>query len=132
MATGLPSIGVAKNVLCGTHDTPGPLAGERTPLIHRGEPIGWVLRSKPRDHWLAVLEKVGVPCAPVNDIAELAASEQLRAVDLMRTLPRSGAPVVGLPISFDRQRPQPQGDSPKLGEHNAEVFGSLHGEPVEP
>ncbi len=90
----------------------------RPALIATMEPV---LRSKPRDHWLAALEKVGVPCAPVNDIAELAASEQLRAVDLMRTLPRSGAPVVGLPISFDRQRPQPHSDSPKLGEHNADL-----------
>jgi crotonobetainyl-CoA:carnitine CoA-transferase CaiB-like acyl-CoA transferase len=30
--------------------------------------------------------------------------------------------IVGLPLSFDRQRPHPQGDSPKLGEHNDEVF----------
>jgi formyl-CoA transferase len=72
---------------------------------------------------MAALEKAGVPCAPVNDVAELANSEQLRAVDLMRTLPGSGMKVVGLPISFDRQRPTPHSDSPKLGAHNDEVFG---------
>jgi crotonobetainyl-CoA:carnitine CoA-transferase CaiB-like acyl-CoA transferase len=44
-------------------------------------------------------------------------------VDLMRELPGSGLSVVGLPISFDRARPHPRRDSPKLGEHNAEVFG---------
>jgi crotonobetainyl-CoA:carnitine CoA-transferase CaiB-like acyl-CoA transferase len=65
-----------------------------------------------------------VPCAPVNDIPELSDCEQLAAVDLMRELPGSGLSVVGLPISFDRQRPHPRGDSPKLGEHNAEVFGA--------
>lgn len=54
VATGLPSIGVAKNVLCGRHDAPGPLAGERTPLIHRGEQIGWALRSKLRCNPLIV------------------------------------------------------------------------------
>ena len=54
VVTGLPSIGVAKNVLCGRHETPGPLAGERTPLIHRGDQIGWVLRSKPRCNPLIV------------------------------------------------------------------------------
>jgi formyl-CoA transferase len=83
-----------------------------------------VLRGQPRDHWIAALQQAGVPCAPVNDIAELAGSEQLKAVDLLRTLPGSGMTVVGLPISFDRQRPQPAADSPKLGEHNAVVFGS--------
>jgi deoxyribonuclease V len=54
VVTGLPSIGVAKNVLCGKHETPGPLAGERTPLVHRGDHIGWVLRSKPRCNPLIV------------------------------------------------------------------------------
>lgn len=54
VVTGLPSIGVAKNVLCGTHEAPGALAGERTPLIHRGDHIGWVLRSKPRCNPLIV------------------------------------------------------------------------------
>lgn len=82
-----------------------------------------VLRAMPRDHWLAAMADVGVPAAPVNDIAELAKSEQLAAMDMMRTLPGSGMRFVGLPISFDRQRPHPRSDSPKLGEHNAEVFG---------
>jgi formyl-CoA transferase len=82
-----------------------------------------VLRTRTREHWLAVLERAGVPASPVNDIAELAASPQLAAVDLIRTLPGSGMQIVGLPISFDRARPHPRADSPKLGEHNAEVFG---------
>ena len=54
VVTGLPTIGVAKNVLCGRHETPGALAGERTPLIHRGDHIGWALRSKPRCNPLIV------------------------------------------------------------------------------
>ena len=95
-------------------------AANRLELVALIEPA---LRGKPRAHWLAVLEKVGVPCAPVNDIAELAKSEQLKAVDMIRTLPASGMRVVGLPLSFDKQRPAPQTDSPKLGEHNDDVFG---------
>ena len=42
---------------------------------------------------------------------------------MMRTLPGSELKIVGLPITFDRQRPHPQGGAPKLGEHNQEVFG---------
>lgn len=48
VVTGLPSIGVAKNVLCGRHDPLGALAGEYVPLLNRGEQIGWALRSKVR------------------------------------------------------------------------------------
>jgi crotonobetainyl-CoA:carnitine CoA-transferase CaiB-like acyl-CoA transferase len=91
-------------------------------LLAEMEPL---LRTRPRAHWMAALEKAGVPCSPVNDIAQLANSEQMQAVDLMRTLPGSGMKIVGLPISFDRQRPHPRADSPKLGEHNAEVLDGL-------
>lgn len=82
-----------------------------------------VLLTKTRQEWLGIIGEAGVPCAPVNNIAELAESEQLRAMDMLRTLPGSDLRVVGLPVTFDRQRPVPQGDSPKLGQHNDEVFG---------
>ena len=82
-----------------------------------------VLSSKTRVEWLGLIGEAGVPVAPVNNIAELAETEQLQAMDMMRVLPGSDLKIVGLPITFDRKRPHPQGDSPKLGEHNAEIFG---------
>ena len=94
-------------------------AAHRAALIALIEPV---LRANTRAHWMAALEAVGVPCSPVNDIAELAESEQLRAMDLVRTLPGSGLQVIGLPISFDTERPHPATDSPALGAHNAAVF----------
>ncbi len=54
VVTGLPTIGVAKKVLCGQHDAPGPLPGERTALTHRGEQVAWMLRSKARCNPLVV------------------------------------------------------------------------------
>ena len=41
-----PTIGVAKSVLCGHYVEPGPEAGHQSPLLHRGEVIGSVLRSR--------------------------------------------------------------------------------------
>lgn len=46
--TDLPSIGVAKKKLTGYYTEPGPLKGEISPLTHKNELIGTVLRSK--DH----------------------------------------------------------------------------------
>lgn len=46
VVTGLPTIGVAKSILVGTHAEIGPRRGDRQPLEHKGEVIGWVLRSK--------------------------------------------------------------------------------------
>lgn len=82
------------------------------------------LRGKTRAHWMAALEAAGVPCSPVNDIAELAQTEQLQAMDMLRDLPGTDLKVIGLPISFDRQRPHPHTDSPRLGEHTAALLGS--------
>ena len=95
-------------------------AAHREALVSVMQPV---LREKSRRDWLGLIGEAGVPVAPVNDIAELADTEQLRAMDMMRTLPGSGLNIVGLPLSFDRQRPIPRGDSPKLGQHNAEILG---------
>ena len=85
--------------------------------------IAEVFATRERDHWLAALDAVGVPSGPVNDIGEVVASPQMAAVDLIRALPDGGPKVVGLPLSFNRQRPHPSRDSPKLGAHNREVLG---------
>lgn len=94
----------------------------RSELIALIEPV---LREKPREYWLAAFTKVGVPNSPVNSIPELSTSEQLKAMDILRTLPGSNAKIVGLPIQFNGARPHPYRDSPKVGEHNDEVFGAL-------
>ncbi|WP_163559314.1 deoxyribonuclease V [Halomonas sp. NO4] len=44
----LPTIGVAKSRLCGTHAEPGPQRGDWTPLRDGDEVIGAVLRSRTR------------------------------------------------------------------------------------
>lgn len=75
-----------------------------------------------RAELLAALEAVGVPCAPVNDIRELAESEQLEAVDILQQVPGSGAWTAGLPIRVNGVRPKSPRGAPKLGEHNAEIF----------
>ena len=54
VATGLATLGVAKKVLAGRHDHPGNAVGDRAPLIHRGEQIGWALGSKLRCNPLIV------------------------------------------------------------------------------
>ena len=46
LVTGLPAIGVAKSLLCGAYQEPGPEKGDASLLMHKGEKIGTVLRSK--------------------------------------------------------------------------------------
>jgi deoxyribonuclease V len=49
-----PTVGCAKSRLVGTYMEPGPNVGDRSPLVHRGETVGAVLRSKPRTNPLFV------------------------------------------------------------------------------
>jgi crotonobetainyl-CoA:carnitine CoA-transferase CaiB-like acyl-CoA transferase len=91
--------------------------GELIPLIQAA------LRERTRAEWLGALAAAGVPSGPVNDVAELAATEQLAAVGILQDLPEGGPRVVGLPVSFDRKRPLSARRAPRLGEHNRQVLG---------
>lgn len=42
----IPAIGIAKKRLCGRHEEVGARKGDYAPLVHKGEMIGTVLRSK--------------------------------------------------------------------------------------
>jgi crotonobetainyl-CoA:carnitine CoA-transferase CaiB-like acyl-CoA transferase len=96
-------------------------------VAHKAELLPMIaeaLKAKPRAEWLDAMEQAGVPCAAVNDIGELARTEQMEASKLIQQLP-GGPKVVGLPIAFDHVRPQPVRSAPTLGEHTDEVLGSL-------
>lgn len=44
----LPTIGCAKSRLCGTFEEPGDAPGSLAPLKHKGEQVGYVVRTKRR------------------------------------------------------------------------------------
>ena len=46
MLTGIPSIGVAKSLLVGTHAPPARQRGAWQPLLHKGEVVGAALRTR--------------------------------------------------------------------------------------
>lgn len=46
LRAGIPSVGVGKTRLCGSHDAPAAERGAWTPLIDKGEIIGAVLRTR--------------------------------------------------------------------------------------
>jgi formyl-CoA transferase len=79
-----------------------------------------VLAERSRDHWLERLRAAGVPCAPVNTVPEVVALEQFAASDMLGP-PIGGTELrlVGLPLSFDGERPRPAGLAPSLGADNA-------------
>jgi crotonobetainyl-CoA:carnitine CoA-transferase CaiB-like acyl-CoA transferase len=84
------------------------------------------LRDFTRAELLGGLEARGVPCGPINSVAEAFAEPQLLARALRVSLPAPGTPTgeipsVRTPIIFSDAELALQRPAPRLGEHTAEV-----------
>lgn len=79
--------------------------------------------GRPAAHWIAALEAVGVPCGPVQTLDQVVAHPQTEALGILQTAPDGALSTVGLPLSFDGERPRWERAAPALGEHNDEVLG---------
>lgn len=73
--------------------------------------------------WATRLEAAGIPCSPVQSIAQMVAHEQTAALGLVQDVPGSAMRFLGLPLSIDGQRPRPSARPPSLGEHTEFLFG---------
>jgi crotonobetainyl-CoA:carnitine CoA-transferase CaiB-like acyl-CoA transferase len=71
---------------------------------------------------LALLERAGVPAAPVNDVAQVADHEQTEALALIQPIPKR---TVALPLSFDNDRLEHRRPAPRIGEHSFEILREL-------
>lgn len=78
------------------------------------------------------LEKAGIPCAPILTIPEVLAQPQTEALEIFHKVPEMDLELLGLPVSFDGVRPALRKRSPKLGEHNSEIFGETGKHNVSP
>jgi crotonobetainyl-CoA:carnitine CoA-transferase CaiB-like acyl-CoA transferase len=81
-----------------------------------------------RAHWVAALEAAGVPCGPINTVAEVFDDPQIRfrkmRIDL--THPLAGTvPLVGSPMVFTEDPLKLERAPPLLGEHTDEVLQEL-------
>jgi crotonobetainyl-CoA:carnitine CoA-transferase CaiB-like acyl-CoA transferase len=86
-----------------------------------------VLTTNTTEHWVKVLEAAGVPCGPVYNYAQLFADPQVRHRELVQCAadPELGeVPHIRTPVKIsDAIRVRTV--APKLGQHNAEIFGRL-------
>lgn len=73
------------------------------------------VKTRPAADWVAALEAVGVPCAPVHVVSEVLAHPQTEALGIMQRTPDGKIQVVGLPLRFDGERPQVKSAAPALG-----------------
>jgi formyl-CoA transferase len=86
-----------------------------------------VLKTKTTDDWVEVLEAAGVPCGPVYDYAQMFADPQVRHRGLVQYAsdPELGeVPHIRTPVRIG-EGVRVRNVAPKLGQHNAEIFGRL-------
>lgn len=81
------------------------------------------MAKRPTADWMARLEAAGIPCAPVQDVGAMLDHPQTRALGLLQALPGTGVQAIGLPVSFDGERPVPRGPVPRRGADNALIQG---------
>ena len=89
-----------------------------------------IMREGRRDDWIAKLEAVGVPCGPINNIAQAFAHPQSQARQLRRDLPHPAggtAPVTASPLRFSASPVVYRRAPPLLGEHTEEVLREVLG-----
>ncbi len=89
-----------------------------------------MVATRRRDEWIAMLEEVGVPCGPINDVGEVFANEQVRAREMAIELPHPSAGKVTLVRSPMKMSATPATSAkapPLLGEHTDEVLRDVLG-----
>ena len=93
-------------------------------IAHREEllpPIRERLAQRTSAAWLELLD--GIPVAPVQDLAEVAAHPQTRAGGMVQAI--DGVEAVGVPLRIDGERPAHESPPPLLGSHSAEVLAEI-------
>ncbi|MFO1268453.1 MAG: CaiB/BaiF CoA-transferase family protein [Rubrivivax sp.] len=83
------------------------------------------MRRRPRAEWLAALEAVGVPCGPINDLADVFADPHVRARGMTVGIEHPLNPaleLVGSPIKLSVTPVTVRRPPPLLGQHTDEVL----------
>jgi crotonobetainyl-CoA:carnitine CoA-transferase CaiB-like acyl-CoA transferase len=78
--------------------------------------------------WVALLEPIGVPVGPINDLEQAFAQPQVKSRGLQLELPHPLAgtvPAVANPIRMSATPPRYQSAPPLLGQHTQEVLRGL-------
>ncbi len=102
-------------------------------VAHRAELIPLIRQAtvfKTTAQWVSELERAGVPCGPINDLAQVFADPQVQARGLALSLPHAlggSVPQVASPIRLSETPVEYRSAPPLLGEHTDMVLETLLG-----
>ena len=92
--------------------------------------IAGITATRSQQDWTEALAEAGVPCGPINDVAQMFADPHVRARGLRIELdhPLAGKmPALANPIRMSATPPEYRTPPPLLGEHTRAVLGEVLG-----
>jgi len=90
--------------------------------------LGDILRQRPREYWLKLLDDADVPCAPVNRREEFMEDPQVLHNQMMVSVEDSEVgetKQMSIPLVLTENPSMIKGCAPRLGEHTEEVLREL-------
>jgi crotonobetainyl-CoA:carnitine CoA-transferase CaiB-like acyl-CoA transferase len=89
-----------------------------------------VFKQRPTAEWVDALEAAGVPCGPINTVAQAFADPQVQARGMQISLPHPLAgtvPLMGSPMKFSGTPIEHKLPPPVLGQHADEILEQMLG-----
>ena len=86
------------------------------------------MRTDTQAHWIEALNRAGVPCGKVQNLAEVFADPQVQAQEMAIEVARPGREPVrtlGFPVKLSATPCTVRLPAPELGEHDEEILGPL-------
>jgi crotonobetainyl-CoA:carnitine CoA-transferase CaiB-like acyl-CoA transferase len=86
--------------------------------------LGDIFKTETVAQWAALLETAGIPNGPINRMDQVVADPQTQALGQIQRDAGSDLRLVGLPLSFDGERPRFTKRAPALGEDNGAILAA--------
>ena len=87
--------------------------------------IAEVLKTKPSEHWIDLLERIGIPCGPINKVDQVFADPQVQHLRMAMPIAhpvRGDTHLVSTAINIEGHESEVWRVPPCLGEHSAEIL----------
>ena len=84
--------------------------------------IQGLIEKDTRDSWIKKLDDGGVPNTPLQTVDQVLQHPQTAALGMLQSSPNGKMSLMGVPLSFDGERPGFLRDPPELGQHTKTIL----------
>ena len=84
--------------------------------------IQGLIETDTRDSWIKKLDDGGVPNTPLQTVDQVLQHPQTAALGMLQSSPNGKMSLMGVPLSFDGERPGFLRDPPELGQHTKTIL----------